>query len=569
MPRRFGFFDYEVPSTLTVSAGDVVRIPFRQRDVWGVVTDVLSQTTETRTRMILSKDPTFALNPKHITLLHSIALELGQSVSSVFATAFEGLLQEAPARITAPHNLSSPSIDIPTMETVKALLAYLGTEPACAAAIDDETSIVLAHALCKTSSGQICVVVPRERDATRIATLLSTFAPAVLTGKTSLRSRNTIIRGWRSGALRVLVGTRQAALLSPHALEAVLVYQSGCDDHNAQRRNPYIDSRRAARALAAQYGARYVSCDPFPPVTRTEPIAPIPNEHHDCTVVDVTHHGERTPYSLITQTLLDAIKLALHSQKKVILFLNRKGVAKRLECGACHHVPFCGTCGSLPTVRLHDLLCTSCGTEMWKPTVCPACQSPKIGLRAIGGEKLAAHCAELFPSATIATVAKGSPLQEADITIATEFFWSSVYTPFQSYSFGVVAEVLADIGFTAGSYSGAEDTARRMARLMLFAKRKGATCIIQTVARDRLLTLLGASHAYQQERLAREKYHLPPFGVIVTFTHCALSDLPPTIAARVVAQNNTFVAKIDHETFRSWQQLFPTIPDSVKIHIAQ
>lgn len=206
---------------------------------------------------------------------------------------------------------------------------------------------------------------------------------------------------------------------------------------------------------------------------------------------------------------------------------------------------------------------------MWKPALCPACQSPKIGLRSLGGEKIAADLADIFPTASIGTIAKGTISHTADILVATEYFWSNVYEPFHTYSFGVVAEILADIGFTAGQYTSAENTARKMARLLHFAKRENATCIMQTVARDRLLSLLGARYAYEQESLARSKYSLPPFGVIVTFTNCTPTDLPDAIASQIATRTDGLVAKIDHETFLTWQKLFPTLPDSIKIHIAQ
>ena len=576
LPRRFNVFDYAIPDNTSVNIGDVIQIPFRHRTVLGVVKALAPSTSEKRVLNIASGSIGFAIPEIDLVRIEVIAFELGQSVSSILNVAYEGLSpypasKDFPSRRNNEnigHSKTSPKIDHETIASIHTIIDRLKTDRAITLACDDETFCVLAHAMCKTVSDQIVILVPRERDARFIAGMLSQFAPAILTGKIPPRDRNHILRSWRSGMTRVLVGTRQSVLVAPQSLGAVLVYQSGCEDHGSPLRNPHVDSVRVAEALAQSAQSIFVSADVFPAPSATLPLL-VANDGADPTLIDVVHKGENSPYPLISQTLLESIKLALQSQKKVLLSFNRKGVAKRIECKACGHVPFCGTCGSLPMVRLDDLLCTACGTEMWRPTVCPACSSPKIGLKSIGGAKIADDLHKAFPEAVIGHIQKGRIDRGADIVLATEFFFSSVIEPFTAYNFGVVAEILGDLSFTPGDYRGAEMTARKIARLRHLAHREHAECLIQTLTRDRLQSLLGAEYVNRIELEARKKYSLPPFGVVVDFEGATRESLPSEIAKHVNDRGEKLVAKITHETFTIWQKLFPTIPDSIKIRTSQ
>ncbi len=572
LPRRFGAFDYRLPDDQTFEVGDVVKMTFHRRNVLGVIESIESFSNEKKLVTIANAAPIFNVSIDHLLVLKQIASELGQSISSIASVAFDGLADEVVSIKSFTNFIKfQPTIDKNTIENVKMILeeCRAGERSELSVGIDDETALVLAHALCQTSKKQTLIVVPRIRDAERFAAIVAKYSPMILIGTTKRYQRNAIIRSWRNGSCRVLIGTRQATMIEPNDLENVLVFQAACDDHGSVMRNPHIDAVRSAKLLAKSSKANIILTDVLPPITSERMISDLKQNGSLPIVIDVTHKGENSHYPLLSQTLLEAIKIALQSQKKVLLSFNRKGVAKRIECKACGHVPFCGTCGNLPTVRLDDLLCEACGSEMWKPTICEACHSPKIGLKSIGGASIAAHLAKAFPTAIIGTVQKGDINLKADIIIATEYFFSSVFDPFHDYGFGVVAEILADVGFAPGDYRGSENTARKIARLKAIADREKAECIIQTVARDRLMTLISSDYVVKSELTIRQKYQLPPFGVIVNFNKATINQLPEEIRLKCKTRGDKITAKIDQATFKHWQTIFPMIPDSVDIRIEQ
>ena len=575
LPRRFGSFDYRIPDGSSFCVGDVIHIPFRNRMIFGVIEELRDSTRESRVLSVPEQSPLFSMSQLHIHHLRTVASEIGQSMSSILSVAYEGLLSYATA--VPPRNqqrAASQTIQKDTIATVRDILQTIKTLPFSTHAADDETVAVLAHALATSTHGQLLILVSRERDAQFYRALLHAFDPLILTGKVKSSERNAALRAWKRGDRRVLIGTRQAVLIEPHALETILVIHAACDDHTSTRRNPHIDAVHVATSLAATYSARIVLTDSLPPVTLhvqtvSNDTARMTTREHEPTaqIIDVCNRGESSGLPLLSQTLLEAIKSALHSEKKVLLFLNRKGVAKRLECKECGHVPFCGTCGSLPTVRQEDLLCEACGTEMWIPKLCPACGSTKVGPRLIGGTRIINDLTKAFPDVSVGRIEKGRTDIHAQIIVATEFFWSSVAIPFHKFGFGLIAELLADVGFAPGDYRGAEKTARKIQRLQNFAKRERAACVIQTVARDRLLSLLGAEHVQTQELAMRQKYLLPPFGVIITFEHATLDTLPNIFLPNMTERNGVLTAKISETVFHQWLQYFPEIPDHINIRI--
>ncbi len=570
LPRRFEAFDYRIPDGVVFRVGDVIRIPFRHRQMFGVISQLLDTTSEPRVVEIGTDPAVYSMSAEHLNALNGIASELGQSPSSILSVAYEGL-QPHNSTLSSRKSLNTPSFSISrdVIEHVRAILESLKEQNHVSFAIDEETAAVLSHALCKSAKGQTIILVPRERDAQFYAKFLQPFAPVVLTGKVKSFERNAIIRAWSKGENTVLIGTRQTVLIEPKHLESVITIQAACEDHGSVLRNPHIDAVRAAQALADRHGARFVVTDPLPPLSSHYALRPTPYALPSPTIIDTTNRGEASAYPLLSQTLLEAIKTALHSEKKVLLSFNRKGVAKRMECKVCNHVPFCGTCGSLPVVRLEDLLCEACGTEMWKPTACPACGSPKIGPRLIGGTRIVDDLKKAFPDVTIGNIEKGRIDVNTQIIVVTEYFWSSVIIPFHKYGFGLIAELLADVGFVPGDFRGAEKTARKVQRLLNLASREHAECIIQTVARDRLQSLLGPAHITEREQTIREKYLLPPFGILITFENATREDLPASFSSYVSDRHGVLTAKIDHATFALWQKHFPEIPDHVNIRIQQ
>lgn len=520
LPSRFSFFDYRIPEGITVDIGDLVQIPFRGIRISGIVQSLAETSEQKKLAQVEKVIERARLTKTDLNRLERIATHLGQSSASVLLSALPKFFSQS--KEIPPHKANaSPALSKEEATRLKEMGIFLKEHPTCALQGDTETGIALAHLIAKqlAPNEQLLVLVPRDRDAHIVAQFIPHKSLAVLTGTTPEKERDILFHAWKSGALNVLIGTKQAALWSAPNLARILVLQAGNDEYANLRRNPKFDPREAAKLLAATMHASYVSIDTLPRIEdckdaprRTEKLPTTP------LIVSLKDRQEKTAYPLITTSLVKAIKNASQSQKKVLLFLNRKGAAKRLQCTACDQVPLCGTCGNLPTVRAHDLICDRCGTEMWIPKECPLCGKPKLKFVGVGGEKVVADLQELFPELSLGLVEKGndSAWKTANVIVGTEHVFANLLTPFTRYGFGLIADLMADLPVGGVNFRATENTARQLLRLSSLAEREKASCIMQTWIPERLPELFAPEFIATEELRLRESYKLPPFGTLFT-----------------------------------------------------
>jgi len=106
-----------------------------------------------------------------------------------------------------------------------------------------------------------------------------------------------------------------------------------------------------------------------------------------------------------TPLLLEKMKNALENREQIILFQNRRGYARYLECKMCAYVPKCKNCDVSLTFHKtsNTLICHYCGYSEPISTVCPACGTPHgLSNKGFGTEKIEDEIRKFFPEARIA-----------------------------------------------------------------------------------------------------------------------------------------------------------------------
>ncbi len=508
----------------------------RGKETFGIICGKNETSAHKKLASIIKKEQSNIVSTIDLTNAFKVAELIQQSPASLLYAILPKKWGQKKIVQKKNDNHISISITPEEIANVKEILAYSETKKSCFAVQGDfETGIVLVHALMKKKRAdeQILVLVPRDRDAEILMQTLRTPCAAV-TGTTKEEDRAHAYTAWKNQNIQLLIGTKQVALWSAPKLAYVVVLHAGNDEYAHLRRNPKFDPREAARVLACAQNATYISVDTLPRIENTEEDTYFAKKNPPETprFIALANKEEKTPYPLITATLREEIENASQNGKKVLLFLNRKGAAKRLQCVACNQVPLCGTCGNLPTVRANDLVCDRCGTEMWIPELCPLCNKPKLKFVGVGGEKVVADLQKIFPHMNVGFIEKkeDSAWKTANILVATEHIFANLLTPFTRYNFGLVADLMADLPVGGVDFRASEHTARQLLRLSSLAKREKATCLIQTWLPERLPTLLSATYVIEEELRIRNAYLLPPFGKIYSTTEHALRNphTPPS-----------------------------------------
>jgi primosomal protein N' len=566
LPRKCSYFDYDLRLDSPVAPGDLVRVPFKGREVLGIIKAVKNTSDAKKLIKVNSLAKTGYISAADLARYERLAECLAQSVSSILHTIFPGKFFEGTIPFVYPRrDAHIGALDIPILEHCLSEIALNKSVAICG---DKDIAFALAHVLRRKRPGQMLVLLPRERDAELLADYVKLGdACALLHGHTLPKQRSQIIEGWRTGHIQTLIGTRLASLLPAHSLDNILVLESGNEEHANERRNPRFDAREAAKLLAHQHAAHMVWFDSVPRLEEvmSSQLLLTHGQIPDGVIVNQGLAEELSNELLLSQSLLLGLEKALQSQKKVLLFLNRKGVAKRLQCGQCGHVPLCGTCGHVPAVRHEDLVCANCQTEMWIPAACPACGKPKLALRGVGGAKIISTLQKLFPTASLGRLEKNGVVNpEADIVVATEYFFSSYRLPFAPKHFGLVADLAADLSLHAGDFRGAEDTARKLHRLINFGQRQGAEVIIQTWLPDVLRPMLELTTFTAAELDVRKHYRLPPAQARYLVEGASLEDLPLELQTQATERDETIELTSDHPL-----DILPylrLLPDTLKIH---
>jgi primosomal protein N' (replication factor Y) len=108
--------------------------------------------------------------------------------------------------------------------------------------------------------------------------------------------------------------------------------------------------------------------------------------------------------SIFSPVLLSHISDALERKEQVILFQNRRGFSRFIECSNCGWIPRCKHCDVSLTYhkQINKISCHYCGYAINIPGSCEVCGSSALLIKGFGTEKVEDEISIFFPEAKIA-----------------------------------------------------------------------------------------------------------------------------------------------------------------------
>ncbi len=106
-----------------------------------------------------------------------------------------------------------------------------------------------------------------------------------------------------------------------------------------------------------------------------------------------------TDIAVLSEPLRQALQKRLDEGEQTILFLNRRGFARSINCDVCGLIVECSHCSLAMTYHRTDerLICHICGHQALVPKVCPDCKDPGIRLAGYGTQKVGEILQKVFP----------------------------------------------------------------------------------------------------------------------------------------------------------------------------
>ena len=237
---------------------------------------------------------------------------------------------------------------------------------------------------------------------------------------------------------------------------------------------------------------------------------------------------------IFSKFLLDAIAERNRRGEQTILFLNRRGYSRVLECKSCGHVMGCPNCSVAYTYHSVDscLRCHVCGGWTPPPVSCPECGAHEFSYTGVGTQRAELALRKCFPNARIlrmdadSTSRKNSHddilskfrAREADILIGTQMIAKGLDFP----NVTLVGVLNADASLNMPDFRAAERTFQLIAQVSGRAGRaeKPGEVFIQTFHPDEPVILAAADADFRKfaaselkERLAAG---LPPYMKFAT-----------------------------------------------------
>ncbi len=238
--------------------------------------------------------------------------------------------------------------------------------------------------------------------------------------------------------------------------------------------------------------------------------------------------------AILSDKLRTALEQRLEKGEQSILFLNRRGFARSLQCPQCGHVCQCPHCSVALTYHRTDerLICHVCGHQAIVPRKCPECKDPAIILQGYGTQKVEELLARVLPQAKIARIDADAmrrkhmlrdtlnafKAHKIDILIGTQMIAKGLHFP----NVTLVGILNADLSLHVPDFRAGERTFQLITQVAGRAGRGDVEgeVIVQTFTPHSPSIQYARKHDYdgfaEQEMEFRRLFCFPPYA------HCAV-----------------------------------------------
>ena len=488
-----GVFTYNVPAQLAprIRRGAFVRVPFRNRRVWGLVVHAPSRAAlngRTALRAVIDVHHAYACTEEEIAAVERIAALFRSSLAT---TAY--LTLPSPPRIAerkvgavrrslrSPHTTAGLRSGAQLLSPSHTTIAMFHTHP-------QRLAVLRAVAGDVIRQGQsVLILTPHRAWFQPIQRALRDLPCVVLDRTVGMHNAwQRAVAARESGT--VILGTRSAAFTAPPSLGAIIIDLAEDDDYKQEDAEPRYDARDVTAHIAKTRHIPRLLLTAAPKVTdwtkdaRRMDLGPPP--HPRWTLVDLLAYWRSAGRGFLTESLTAAIERCRADGRVAVLLHNRRGRMRRTTCRDCGATIACPSCRA-PLVEYDDhFRCPSCSARSPLATICPSCRSPHLSGRGIGTVGLIEALHRSFPDERIGRMdrdVRGDLPPSTTIVVGSERFLTAVAPSFDR-SVGLVAVVHAERYAVGNDYRADERLAQALRGAFAWAQTWDADTLVQTSA---------------------------------------------------------------------------------------
>lgn len=428
-------YSYLVPEKFKgqIKVGSTVEIPFGKEVIRGVVLDLETKIISKASRHfklkeIKSLDPHFFIPENYL----NIALWIKDYYLCSFGEAISIFM---PPKMKRPQSISENFGEKDCQDNVKLtqdqekiflgikkLLSEKSKKPALIVGVTGsgktEIYLKIINEVLKQNE-QVIFLVPEIMLTPQMIERLESYFPgevALMHSGLAQSEKYSAYKSFFSNGKKIIIGPR-SALLVPSDNLGVIIIDEEQEESYKQEKNPKYDALTLAEQIAKKTNSLLVLGSATP---RVESYFKAKNKEYELfildhrynnlilptgSIVDLRNEIKASNNSPISIKLQDKISKILSKKRKILLYLNRLGMATFVSCRECGYVFKCKNCDIPMVYHLkglsNSLFCHHCNFVQTSSTTCPKCGGLKIKYFGAGTEKIERELARIWPKAKI------------------------------------------------------------------------------------------------------------------------------------------------------------------------
>lgn len=552
---KISLFPLDYASTSVHSVGDLVQVPFRNKNITGIVWEINCKDSGKKLKPVCSEShfPT-SLNDNLIQLIKKAAKYYLAELGTVAKLVLPIDINEAPIKIyeqKIENNIRLAELTDYQNQTLK--IIENNTRPTVIKGVtgSGKTEIYFHAILNQVKNGkQALIMLPEIALSTQIVTRFQErfgFEPAIWNSSITKAKKKRILRGIISGDVRVVIGARSSLFL-PYKKLGIIVVDEEHDSSYKQNEGILYNARDMAVLRGSIEKCQTLLASATPSIETLHNvengkynIVHLNNRFNDAYLPDVKiidmKHEDLERNTWISSTARNAIRKNIEQKQQTLIFLNRRGYAPLMLCKACGYRVNCKSCSASMVMhkKLNKMECHHCGNISKVHTKCPDCnETDSLILCGPGIERINEEILKLCPEVSSAMISKEQSTKPAemqkllesmqngdiDILIGTQIVTKGYHFP----DLTLVVIVDADLGFIGGDLRASEKTFQLLHQVGGRAGRadKSGNVLIQTYFPEhKVIQALAEKKEdifINEELLSRKEAEMPPFSKMAAIT---------------------------------------------------
>lgn len=545
--------DYLIPQGLEVNIGDLVVVPFRKKELTGIVWKFKEASDVGKLKEIKAKTlPESSLSRETIELIGFAANYYLSELGSAAKLTLPVDIAEKPIKIKEqiiPDEFNLPELSASQQEALK--LLKQSAKPIVVKGVTGSGKTEVYFHLIREylqQDGQVLIMLPEIALSNQIIKRFAErfgFEPVVWNSLVTKAQKKAILRGILANKIKLVIGARSSLFLPYKNLRLIIVDEEH-DGSYKQEDGILYHARDMAILRGSLSDCKVLLCSATPSIETIHnagigkyTLVELKSRYREAAMPEILiadMRKENLPSGhWLSSVLIDAVKTTLENREQVLLFLNRRGYAPLVLCRLCGYRFTCRDCSAWLVLHKSKgrLECHHCGWQHKVHNSCPDCgDEDSLTICGPGVERIAEEVETLFPEHKIAVISKdrtSSPEKtqellhkmenrEIDILIGTQIITKGYHFP----NLTLVGVVDADLGFIATDLRTSERTFQLLHQVGGRAGRaqKKGRVMLQTYYPDNIvLNCLknGKEDEFLRHELeSRSASSMPPFGKIAS-----------------------------------------------------